>query len=265
MRALRFSLPAGLSDTDALLEFFGVNSLESWNSNWSALNVAYRQTRNCVIHQHAVAAWIREAEIIAMQIETRDFDHNGVRGSIEELRNLTRDRADTSIDQLQSICARSGISVVVVPALKHTGISGCAHWISDGKAMIGLTLRYRSDDQLWFTFFHELGHILLHNNRHSLVIDNTERDLLDECIDPSMEQYEAEANRFSSNTLIPQDQFDAFCQESVFTNESIHDFAEKINIGPGIVVGRLQFEGLIGMHQGNALKQKLDWDFKSKE
>ena len=131
--------------------------------------------------------------------------------------------------------------------------------------MIGLTLRYKSDDQLWFTFFHELGHILLHNKRHPIVVDNTEDDLLDECIDPSMEQCEAEANQFSSNTLIPQDQFDTFRQEHVFTNESIHDFSERINIGPGIVVGRLQFEGLIEMHQGNALKQKLNWHFKSEE
>ena len=45
------------------------------------------------------------------------------------------------------------------------------------------------------------------------------------------------------------------------TNEGIHDFAEAIGVGPGIVVGRLQFEGVLKPHQGNALKQKLNWQF----
>jgi hypothetical protein len=50
-------------------------------------------------------------------------------------------------------------------------------------------------------------------------------------------------------------------QRRTFTNDSIHDFAEAAGIGPGILVGRLQFEGILARHQGNALKQKLDWKF----
>ena len=265
MRKLRFSVPKGLPDSDALLKFFGVTSLESWASEWSELNVAYRQTRNCSIHQPAVVAWIREAEIIAETIKTQQFDDSRVQDSIETIRGLTREPVETIMDPLQTICAQCGISVVLVPALSRTGISGCACWISNSKAMIGLTLRYRTDDQLWFTFFHELGHILLHNNRHPFVIDNTDSDLFDECIDPSMMQCEAEANRFSSNTLIPKNQFNKFRQEGVFTNDSIHEFAERINIGPSIVVGRLQFERILQHHQGNRLKQRINWKFNTEE
>ena len=88
MRALKFSLQSELSDSDALLEFFGVDSLESWSSKWSALNVAYRQTKNCTIHRPAVVAWIREAEIIAQKIATQSFNPDGIRASIQELRAL---------------------------------------------------------------------------------------------------------------------------------------------------------------------------------
>ncbi len=52
-------------------------------------------------------------------------------------------------------------------------------------------------------------------------------------------------------------------RKQTFTNESIHDFAEGIGIGPGIVVGRLQHDGVLERHQGNALKQKLGWSFAS--
>ena len=58
---------------------------------------------------------------------------------------------------MQQMCAAVGVAVVVVPELPHTGISGCARWLSDGRALIGLTLRYKTDDQMWFTFFHELA------------------------------------------------------------------------------------------------------------
>jgi HTH-type transcriptional regulator/antitoxin HigA len=50
-------------------------------------------------------------------------------------------------------------------------------------------------------------------------------------------------------------------RHNVFTNASIHSFAEQIDVGPGIVVGRLQHDGILKRHQGNALKQKLDYKF----
>ena len=76
-----------------------------------------------------------------------------------------------------------------------------------------------------------------------------------------MQQYEAEARIFSGDTLIPPRALADFMRKRSFTNESIRDFAEVAGVGPGIVVGRLQFEGVLARHQGNALKQKLNWRF----
>jgi len=45
MKRLRFALPAGRSDTDSLLSFFGVSSPDSWKSLWRSTGVSYRQTR----------------------------------------------------------------------------------------------------------------------------------------------------------------------------------------------------------------------------
>src|SRR5438477_9336994 len=41
MRRLNFGVPAGHSDADSLLNFFGVSSPESWTSVWKASAVAY--------------------------------------------------------------------------------------------------------------------------------------------------------------------------------------------------------------------------------
>ena len=174
-------------------------------------------------------------------------------------------RIEEALDPIQTTCARVGVAVVVFPALRSTGISGCARWLTEKRALIGLTLRYKWDDQFWFTFFHELAHVLLHRSKRPFVVDNADEDLSDRVIDPEMQQIEAEANRFSADTLIPPALLGAFLRAGTFTNDSIHEFSETVGVGPGIVVGRLQHEGVIAPHQGNTLKQKLDWGFKEEK
>ena len=261
MKQLKFSLPAGGSDADVLLSFFGVSSPESWNSVWKASAVAYRQTRSLRAREESIAAWVRETEIVARKLAVADFNEQRLLSSLNELRHLTRIGADEIMDPVQKICAGAGVAVVWVPALRSTGISGCARWLTEKRALVGLTLRYKTDDQLWFTLFHEIGHILLHRTKRPFVVDNAAKDLFDRVVDPEMQRYEGEASRFSADTLIPPGALGDFIRKGIFTNESIHDFAEVIGIGPGIVVGRLQFEGVLAHHQGNALKQKLDWKF----
>lgn len=261
MKRLKFSLPEGRSDADTLLNFFGVSSPETWDSVWKASAVAYRQTRKFKTREESIAAWVREAELVAREVNAKDFDEETLWSSLNDLRQLTRTAVDTILDPVQKICAEAGVAVVLVPELPNTGISGCARWLTDKKALVGLTLRYKTDDQLWFTLFHELGHILLHRNKRSFVVDNAAEDLSDPIIDPEMQKYETEASRFAADTLIPPPALSAFIRTKAFTNESIHDFAETVGVGPGIVVGRLQHEGLLARHQGNALKQKLDFGF----
>src|SRR5258707_390322 len=231
MRKLQFSLPKGRSDADVLLGFFGVTSPDSWASVWQASSVRYRQTRNQNIREEAIAAWVRETEIIARGLDLAEFDVTRVRATISLLRQLTRRPIDEVLDPIQEMCAKVGVAVVVVPALRSTGISGCARWLTEKRALIGLTLRYKTDDQFWFTFFHELGHLLLHRSKRPFVVDNAEEDLSDRVVDPEMQQIEAEANRFSADTLITPASLGAFLRAGEFTNESIHEFSETVGVG----------------------------------
>ena len=260
MRRLRFSLPSGRSDADVLLSFFGVSSPDSWRSVWDRASVTYRQTQKFRAREEAIAAWVRETELIARGLDVAPFDEYRLLSSIEDLRLLTRMSADKVMDPVQRICATAGVAVVWVPALRQTGISGCARWIGDNRALIGLTLRYKTDDQMWFTFFHEVAHVLLHRQKHYFIIDNADTDLSDSVVDPEMQGLEEEANQFAAETLIPSEMFSEFVRKKLFTNDSIHKFAETLGVGPGIIVGRLQHEGLLAWHEGNALKQRLDWE-----
>jgi HTH-type transcriptional regulator/antitoxin HigA len=263
METLKFTLPAGRSSADVLLNFFGVSSPDSWNQVWKAADVAYRQTRKFNTREESIAAWVREAELVARGLDLAVFDEERLRAILDDLRQLTRRRIEEAIDEAQRLCATAGVALVIVPGLRKTGISGCTRWLSDRVALVALTLRYKTDDQLWFTFFHEIAHVLLHRGKRSFVVDNAAEDLSDRVVDPEMQQYEMESNRFSADTLIPPWRLADFIRKGIFTSESLHAFADSVAVGPGIVVGRLQHDGVLQRHEGNMLKQKFNWVFSN--
>ena len=76
---------------------------------------------------------------------------------LKELAQLSRFDAGPSlaIEQLE----KSGIAVVIEPALKGTLLDGAALKDADGTPIIGLTLRYDRLDNFWYTLIHEVAHI----------------------------------------------------------------------------------------------------------
>jgi HTH-type transcriptional regulator / antitoxin HigA len=263
MERLKFSLPIAASSAEVVLRFFDVSSPEIWESVWQATGIAFRQTQVFDARMEAVAAWVREAEIIASQIPLADFNEAKLRGALDELRRLTQEKTEVGLERAQAICSQAGVALVLVPELPDTRVSGCAKWLNNKHAMVGLTLRYKTDDQLWFTFFHELGHILLHRDRQSFVVDNAADHMGDEVVDPDMANYEQEADRFAADTLISPDDLAKLIRHKpdALTNDVIYRFAKSIGIGPGLVVGRLQHDKVLDRWQGNDFKQKLDWGF----
>jgi addiction module HigA family antidote len=244
-------------EVGALLGFLGVSSPESWGRVWGAAAVSYRQTRKFAKSVESIAAWVRATELQADDIQVSEFSRDRLVAAIEPLRRLSRDPVDAIEDPARELCANAGVALVWIPELPHTGISGCARWLTPTKAMIALTMRYKTDDQLWFTLFHEVGHVLFHLNKTSFVIDNPEAELSDGVVDPEMQKLEDEANRFAADTLIPPAELSAFLKARDFSNDAVHAFSERIGVGPGIVIGRLQHEKVLARHQGNALKQRI--------
>jgi HTH-type transcriptional regulator / antitoxin HigA len=153
--------------------------------------------------------------------------------------------------ELVRLCANSGVAVVFVQGLPNTGISGSTQWFTSSKALIQLSLRYKTDDQLWFTFFYEAGHILLHGKRQ-IFLETEQKD---------REKEESEADTFATNLLINRMQWQTFiAQKSYRSRAGIEEFANKERIAPGIVVGRLQHEKLLPYHHCNDLKHRLVWN-----
>ena len=245
-----------------LLKYLGVSSPDSWNSVWKAQQVAFRQTRAYETNDYAISAWLRSVELGADKITVEDFNENLLLDALYKIKACTRRTIDEALDEIEQILAQCGVALVLAPELPKTGISGCTRWVNKKKAIIALTLRYKWDDQIWFTLFHELGHVLLHRGKYTLILDNPQDQLTDIIIDPEMRGIEEEANRFAADIMIPPQLLQEFLSFGVVNSEYIEKFAQAVGISPGIVVGRLQYEGVLEPHMGNALKQRVDWTYE---
>ncbi len=234
---------------EELLKFFSVASFESWEGIWNSVSPAFRQSHAFRSEPGAVAAWLRKGEIEASLLECRSFDEQAFKAALTQLRGLSRNSPRECLPSMQNLCSASGVAVVFVPEIPGTRVWGATRWLSQTRALLQLSLRYKTDDHLWFTFFHEAGHILLHGKREVFV----ENDL------DEKGAKEAEADAFARDWLIPVPQYRAFCRRGSFSCASVSRFAHEIGIAPGIVVGRLQHDNLLGPALCNNLKKKVDW------
>ena len=241
----------GSETVSGLLSFFGVGSAEAWESQKERLSVAFRHSPSFVSDDKALSTWLRIGELEANGIECADYNQREFRGTLRRIRELTSDRNDASIERAQELCLESGVVLAIVKPLPKTALSGASRWLTPRKALIQLSARYKTDDQLWFSLFHEAAHILLHSKR-DIFIHNSNSE-------PT--GAEIEANEWAGDFLIPRTDWETFIQASLFMLGDILAFADSQKIAPGIVVGRLQHEKRLSWRSPlNRLKMPLQWD-----
>ncbi|MBI3337415.1 MAG: HigA family addiction module antidote protein [Candidatus Staskawiczbacteria bacterium] len=216
-----------------LLNFFGVSSLEFVQKTYQ---VAFRQSKQKNLSNECLAAWLRCGEIDGIKIETKPFDRDKLMSSIESLRALTNKGATEIEKKLQKVCAEFGVAVAFVPYFSNTYVDGATRWLSTDKALIQVSLRGAHIDRFWFTFFHEIGHLLKHGKKDQFVEFEDRSNRM-------IEVKEREADEFASKTLIPESEFQQFVSSGkVLSDDGINSFAKKINISPAIIAGRIAHE-----------------------
>jgi len=234
-----------------VLSFFMVADNAAWHKVWATPNVAFRKSSTYESSIGAVATWLRISELAASKLELSEFNQDAFRRSIGDLRKITLETNGEKIgNKLIATCSNVGVGITFVPEIPGTRLSGATRWVG-GRPIIHLSLRHKSDDHFWFSFFHEVGHVLLHS-RGEVFIENSDWE-----IHKSAQRLEDEANRFSENTLIPEEKLRQFPELAGI--DSILGFAADIGISPGIVIGRLQREGFIRFNQFNSYKRKFEF------
>jgi len=236
----------------ALLNFFGVAGINEWKAIWEEAGAAYRKSPSFKSKPAAVAAWLRKGEIEALDIQCKPYKASAFRAALKKIRALTMEPAEIFEPEMRRLCAEAGVATVFVPELPGTHVYGATRWLRPMKALIYLSLRGKSDDHLWFTFFHEAGHILFHE-KHDVFIEAKGEG----CGATAGTGKEQEANQFAQDFLIPPKEYQPFLQTDQFSEAGIKRFAKQLGIAPGIVVGRLQHDKVIPYSAANSLKKRF--------
>lgn len=211
-------------------EYFAVSKLSQIKPAYDVLFRQHKELKN--ISEYGVLAWLRRAEIQGMDPDVDRFSKTKLKAMIPKFRELSFETPEYIFTEIQKLCAECGVSLVLIKYIPKTYICGATLW-RNGKAIIALSLRVKGADSFWFSFFHEIAHILAHTKKEfHICYDNISK--------------EDEANILASNYLIPQELYSTFISEYDYTNrDEIIKYANKIGVAPFILVGRLQHDKLI--------------------
>ena len=141
----------------------------------------------------------------------------------------------------KELLLKHGIVLVIVAHLPKTYLDGAALRLSDGRPVIGLTLRYDRIDNFWFCLLHELAHLGRHmdtNEGKAFVDDQTLRGVEGRREDPK----EAQADEWAQEALIPWSVWEASAARRRPTPMAVMNLARALQVHPAIIAGRIRYE-----------------------
>lgn len=243
----RIDAKATPSLIEECLRFFGVASPDEWEAHYGGMQAAFRRSREEQSDIGAISAWLRLGEQVAeQQFDGPKYDRAKFLAALDKVRTLTTLGPAEFEPSLRSLFHQAGVAFVLVPAISKAHVSGVARWLNPHRPLIQLSLYGKTNDKFWFTVFHEAAHVLLHaNEKKSVFLDDPSKSGSDS-------NEEKEANDWAGNFLIPPAQ--AHQLPPLRSKQAVHQFAKQIGVHPGIVVGRLQHDGLIEPSWMNDLK-----------
>ena len=247
------------------LEFFGVGSVDAWNENYQSPKIAYRHAKSFKSDFYCLATWLRLGEIRAgekfraiRRMKSNNevpkgtlygqFDKSNFKEAMKDVRTLTRRPVSNVLSEIERICDEVGVYFVLVAPVPKISVSGAAWWLKPDKPVIQLNTRHKTEDQFWFSFFHEVAHIILHNKKEVFVDGKRSDD----------GRLERQANEWASNVLVPKRAWKKFTALGKFGLEDVLSFAKELQVAPGIVVDKLQVTRFVKPRKFNDLKVQLE-------
>ena len=206
-----------IEQVDQLLNFLGVSTVDAWQVKISHMDVRFRRSTAYESSIESIATWLRIGEILAEKIECSPFNKIQFEKVLRDIKELTDTDPTVFQTKMIELCASAGVALVLFPELPKTHICGATQWLSKDKAIIILSLRYKTDDHLWFSFFHEAGHIILHGKKSIFIEGNV----------VAINEQENQANRFASDFLIPDKSYQELLNRDFRNAKEIISFVKR--------------------------------------
>jgi HTH-type transcriptional regulator / antitoxin HigA len=190
------------------------------------------------VHEAAIAAWEARVLYLAERYPSLPaFDRSAINGDwLAALTRLSRTEAgpQRAVGHLGDI----GIALVIEPHLPGTLLDGAALCTARDTPVVAMTLRHDRLDNFWFTMLHEIAHLALHvggeGSRFRAIFDDTEA--------VAKSEVETEADTFAQEALLPTVKWRACLSRFSRTERAVRADAEKFEIHPAIIAGRIRRE-----------------------
>lgn len=209
-----------------LLTFFGISDHNAYNEVYGQLSPQFRFTKGASHDPFATMAWLQQAKLLARrQQPVCAYEKDRVLSSFPQLKAILMN-PNQSQGQLEQALSKLGIALIILPQLPKASISGVAMWVGETPIIV-LSGKGKKHDRFVFNFWHELGHILLHQGRKGQVFVDDEYG--------EQSEVEREANGFAMKNLVPEDVL-AQCSLSF---SDIKAVARLYQVHTNVVVGQL--------------------------
>lgn len=181
-----------------LFSFFKITSVKAWEDYYlkQELKSAFKLSLAHTKYPYSISAWLRQGELLAKKTVIKNAYSEALLREKLPLMILIMKNESASPMELIDCCSESGVKLVYIDHIPHAPVNGCARWIGETPS-IQITKGGSELSAFWFTFFHEVGHILLHGKKDVF--------LEDKAYFSQQSEKEAEADAFAQRILASSD------------------------------------------------------------
>jgi HTH-type transcriptional regulator/antitoxin HigA len=191
--------------------------------------------------EFALEAWQARALTLAEEQDLPQYISNSL--TEDDIRYLAQLSAfDEGPLLAREFLQKRGIPLVTLKSLPKTYLDGACFKSPSGRPVISMTLRHDRMDNFWFTLIHEMGHVFLHLEKDNLAFfDETEGK---EGKSKSRDPMEKQADEFASKIFVSEEEWKAWRKTTgnMVSKDDIRHFANRLNISPAVIAGRLRWE-----------------------
>lgn len=233
---------------DSLLQLLGIGRPEAYEAKLAGLAVQHRRSRSHPSSLDHVVTWLMLGEQEAKSIDLPPFDGDKFLAAVRNIRSLTQQCPEVFAPRMKALCRDAGVALIFEKSISKSGLFGSARWLDKEHAIIQMSLRMKSNDHFWWTFFHECGHIVLHRGRN---FADDQQGVGDGA--------ETEADVWAENILYGEGGVKAILAKRPRSRDAVCQLAKTLDLHPGIIVGLLQYHEIVPYRHLNGLKVTFDW------
>lgn len=185
-------------------------------------------------------AWLFRVRQIAEGMAVAPYSETALRAAVSTLKTLLP--SPEGVAQVPRILAACGVRFVVVEPVPASKIDGVCFWL-DRKQLapvIGMSLRLDKIDNFWFVLRHEIEHVLKKHGRETAIVD-ADCETTAAVPETPVSDEENIANLAAADFCVSEEEMADFILRTkpLFSEEKVLNFAARMQVHPGIVVGQI--------------------------